>query len=151
MKVSLTEDQPLDEAVKGSLQTYISGLIVPQKVELAAKGNAEVRSILSRDPNRMVARAVISSPKLSETDVMAYASSSQTNDEVLRAIAENRQWMSKRQLMTALVSNPRTPPQVSLRFLGTFSVSELNILSRNRNISPVVRREVKRILIAKRS
>jgi hypothetical protein len=149
LKVSLVEDQPLDDAVKGSLQSYVSGLNIPQKVELAGKGNKEVRTILSRDPNRMVARAVINSPKLSEADVMAYAASTQTNDDVLRAIAENRVWMTNRKLVGAVVNNPRTPPQVSIRFLGGFATSELAILCRNRNVSLIVRREAKRIIGAR--
>ena len=88
IKVSLTEDQPVDEGVRGSLQNFISGLAVPQKVELASKGNSEVRQILSRDPNKMVARAVILSPRLSMNDVAVYAASPLTNEEVLRAIGE---------------------------------------------------------------
>jgi hypothetical protein len=149
LKVSLVEDQPLDEGTKGSLQSYIAGLNIPQKVELAGKGNKEVRTILSRDPNRMVARAVISSPKLSDADVMAYAASSQTNDDILRGIAENRLWISNRKLVATLVANPRTPPQVSIRFLSLFSTSELGVITRNRNVPVVVRREAKRIMSAR--
>jgi hypothetical protein len=149
LKVSLVEDQPLDEGTKGSLQNYVSGLNIPQKVELAGKGNKEVRTILSRDPNRMVARAVINSPKLSEADVLAYAASTQTNDDVLRAIADNRTWMTNKKLVNTIVSNPRTPPQVAIRFLGGFATSELGILFRNRNVSVLVRREAKRIMGAR--
>lgn len=149
MKVSLVEDQPLSEGVRGSLQSYVSGLNIPQKVELAGKGNKEVRTILSRDPNRMVARAVIGSPKLSEADVMAYAASSQTNDDILRAIADNRTWMTNRKLVSVVVTNPRTPPQVSIRFLGSFATSELGIICRNRNVPLIVRREAKRIIGAR--
>ena len=149
MKVSLVEDQNLDEGAKGSLQSYLAGLNIPQKVELAGKGNREVRTILSRDPNRMVARAVITSPKMSDADVMAYAASSQTNDEILRAISENRVWMANRKLVAILVANPRTPPQVSIRFLGQFATSELAIINRNRNVPVIVRREAKRIISAR--
>lgn len=149
MKVSLVEDQALDEGTRGSLQSYVAGLNVPQKVELAGKGNAEVRAILSRDPNRMVARAVIGSPKLSEADILAYAGSTQTNDDVLRAIAENRTWMTNRKLVNIIVSNPRTPPGVAIKFLGAFATSELGIIFRNRNISVLVRREAKRIMAAR--
>ncbi len=149
MKVSLVEDQPISDEVKGGLQSYVSGLNIPQKVELAGKGNKEVRTILSRDPNRMVARAVINSPKLSEADVMAYAASTQTNDDVLRTIADNRVWMSNRKLVGIIISNPRTPPQVSIKFLGQFATNELAIIVRNRNISVLVRREAKRIISAR--
>jgi hypothetical protein len=150
VRVSLTEDQPLGDSARGSLQSYISKLTVPQKIEMAGKGNKEVRQILSRDPSSMVARAVVNSPRISESDVIAYAGSAQTNDDVLRAIAENREWSKNLRVKVLLVSNPRTPPAVAMRFLGHLSISELNILSRNKNISMVIRREAKRRVILNR-
>jgi hypothetical protein len=144
---NLTEDGPVDEKARESLQNFIGKQSIPTKVELAAKGNREVRQILSRDPNKLVARAVIESPRLSESDVLDYVSSSLTNDEVLRAIGENREWMSKVRLVMLLVSNPRTPPPVSLRFLPRLSVADLNLLHRNRNIPVLVRREAKRLAV----
>lgn len=150
IKVSLTEDQAINESVRGSLQTYISGLSVPQKVELAMKGNKEVRLILSRDPNMMVSRALMGSPRLSENDVIEFCASSQTNDEILRIISENREYASKPQVIQMLVANPRTPVPVSLRFLGRLKTSDLNNLCRNRGISPVVRREAKRLSVRSR-
>lgn len=150
IKVSLTEDQPVDEGVRGSLQNFISGLAVPQKVELASKGNREVRQILSRDPNKMVARAVILSPRLSGNDVAAYASSPLTNEEILRGIGENKEWMSNPALVKAIVANPRTPVPVAMRHLVHLSHVEQNLLSRNRNIHAVIRREAKRLATRRR-
>ena len=150
IKVSLTEDQPVDEGVRGSLQNFIAGLAVPQKVELAAKGNKEVRQILSRDPNKMVARAVMFSPRLSESDVVSYADSALTNDEVLRVIAENREYMNHHNVLWSVISNPRTPVSAAIRFLLRLNVNELNLISRNRSISSLVRREAKRLAIRRR-
>jgi len=150
IKVSLTEDQGVDEAVRGSLQSYISGLTVPQKVELSVKGNKEVRQILSRDPNKMVSRAVMGSPRLTENDVMSFASSTQTNDEILRIISENREYSSNSHVVLMLVSNPRTPLPVAMRFIGRLSVNELNNLCRNRSISALLRREAKRLAVRTR-
>jgi len=147
IKVSLTEDQAVDEGVRGSLQNFIAGLAVPERVELAAKGNKEVRQILSRDSNKMVARAVMSSPRLSEADVASYAASTLTNDEVLRAIAENREYMNNHTVLWAVLSNPRTPVSMAIRFLARLKVNELNLISRNRSISALVRREAKRLAI----
>lgn len=144
IRVSLTEDQPVNEDIRNNLQAFLAKLPVPQKVELAAKGNREVRSLLSRDPNGMVARAVISSPRLSEMDVMAYAGSPLTNDEILRAISESKTWARNPRLIVLIVSNPRTPAAIAVRFLGHLPVGELKILARNRNISVVVRNEAKR-------
>lgn len=144
VRVSLTEDQPVNEDIRNSLQAFLAKLSVPQKVELAAKGNREVRSLLARDPSSMVARAVLNSPRLSELDVMAYAASPLTNDEILRGITESKNWARNPRVISLIVSNPRTPPAIAVRFLGHLSVNELRILSQNRNIPVVVRNEAKR-------
>jgi hypothetical protein len=150
IKVSLTEDQPVDEDVRGSLQNFIAGLAVPQKVELAAKGNREVRQILSKDQNKMVARAVMSSPRLSDADIVSYAASALTNDEVLRVIAENREYMNNHNVLWSVISNPRSPVSAAMRFLLRLNVNELNLISHNRSISALVRREAKRLAIRRR-
>jgi hypothetical protein len=144
--IALTEDRPIGEEGRRSLQAYIAGLTVPMRVELAAKGNREVRNILSRDTSSMVARAVMQSPRLSEQDILGYVTSSQTHEEILRAIAENRQWTANRQVVSAMVQNPRTPPPVAIRFLRTFQTNELRILMQNRGLSVVVRQEARRLV-----
>lgn len=151
VRVSLTEDQAVNEDIRNNLQAFLAKLSVPQKVELAAKGNREVRSLLSRDPSSMVARAVMNSPRLSELDVLAYAASPLTNEEILRAIAESRTWTKNPRVVVLIVSNPRTPAAVAVRFLGHLPVGELKILARNRNVSVVVRNEAKRrVMLARR-
>lgn len=146
-KISLTEDQPVDEKVRQSLQLYITGLTVPKKVELAIKGNKEVRQILSRDPNKMVARAVFSSPRLSAIDVMEYVHSPLTNEDLLREIGQHREWISNPQFLKAIVANPRTPVPVAMRHLTRLSISDLNLLSKNRSVHALVRREAKRLSV----
>jgi hypothetical protein len=150
MKVSLVEDQDVDDRTLGNMQAYVQSLNVPQKVQLAAKGNKEVRKILSHDTNPMVARAVISSPRISDADVMTYCLSPLTNDDILRHIAANRQWMANRQLVTALVGNPRTPAPISIRLVRELSLNELALIVKNRAISPMVRREAQRLLLERR-
>lgn len=147
--ISLTEERPIGEEGRRSLQAHVAGLTVPMKVELAAKGNREVRNILSRDASSVVARAVIQSPRLTEQDVLSYAASSQTHEDILRGIADNRQWSANRQVVSALVLNPRTPPPTSIRFIRMFQANELRILMQNRGLSAVVRQEARRILAQK--
>ncbi|MGZ8446762.1 MAG: hypothetical protein ACXWWM_03145 [Candidatus Deferrimicrobiaceae bacterium] len=150
IRVSLTKDQPVDDGVRGSLQSYIATLSVPQKIQLAAKGNKEVRLILSRDSSSLVARAVANSPLIAESDVIAYAGSALTNEDILRAIAESREWAKNVRVKLLLVANPRTPPAVAMRFLGHLPVSDLALLSRNRNISMVIRTEAKKRVVQSR-
>lgn len=142
----LTEERTIGEEERSSIASQVSRLSVPGKVELAVKGNREVRRILSRDASSMVARAVISSPKLTEDDIISYAASSLTHEEVLRFIADSRQWTANRQVVNALVQNPRTPPPAAIRFLKSYQTSELRVLSQNRSLSAAVRQEARRLL-----
>ena len=143
---NLTEERPIGEEERSSIATQIARLTVPGKVELAVKGNREVRRILSRDASSMVARAVIASPKLTEDDIVSYAASSLTHEEVLRFIADSRQWTANRQVVNALVLNPRTPPPAAIRFLKSYQTSELRALTQNRSLSAAVRQEARRLL-----
>jgi len=142
----LTKERPIGEEERSSIAAQVAKLSVPEKVELAVKGNREVRRILSRDASSMVARAVIGSPKLTEEDIISYAASSLTHEDVLRFIADSRQWTANRQVVCALVLNPRTPPPAAIRFLKSYQTSELRVLSQNRSLSAVVRQEAKRQL-----
>ncbi len=142
----LTEERRIGEEERSSIAAQVAKLSVPAKVELAVKGNREVRRILSRDASSMVARAVIGSPKLTEDDIITYAASSLTHEDVLRFIADSRQWTANRQVVSALVQNPRTPPPAAIRFLKSYQTSELRVLSQNRSLSAVVRQEAKRLL-----
>jgi hypothetical protein len=144
--VHLTEDHPIGEEARRSLEARVGAMTVPEKVELASKGNREVRKILSRDASSMVARALIGSPKLSEEDIANFAASSQTHEEILRSIADNRQWTANRQIVAAIVQNPKTPPPSAIRFVRTFQTNELRILMHNRGIGLAVRQEAKRLL-----
>jgi hypothetical protein len=142
----LTQERPIGGGERSSIAARVARLSVPAKVELAVKGNREVRRILSQDASSMVARAVTGSPKLTEDDIISYAASSQTHEDVLRFIADNQQWTANRQVVSALVQNPRTPPPAAIRFLKSFQTNELRVLSQNRSLSAVVRQEAKRLL-----
>jgi hypothetical protein len=142
----LIEERPVGEEERSSIAAQVARLSVPEKVELAVKGNREVRRILSRDASSMVARAVIGSPKLTEDDIISYAASSLTHEEVLRFVADSRQWTANRLVVGALVQNPRTPPPCAIRFLKSYQTSELRVLSQNRSLSAAVRQEARRLL-----
>ena len=52
------------------------------KVVTALKGNREERAILIRDPNRIVASAVLGSPRITESEIESFASMKNVSDEI---------------------------------------------------------------------
>src|SRR5688572_12753717 len=66
-------DEGDDEAKKESALNRIMAMNVAQKMALAMKGSREERAILIRDPNKIVGVAVLSSPKLTESEIESIA------------------------------------------------------------------------------
>src|SRR5262249_11552737 len=91
-----TEPEPEkedEEEDQQSVMQRLAAMNVPQKLKRATKGTREERSILIRDSNKMIAAAVLSSPKLTSSEVEAIAKMASVSDEILRIIAMNRAWM----------------------------------------------------------
>src|SRR5687767_11214490 len=62
------EPEEAEELDEGSALQQLSSMTIPQRMKRAMKGTREERAILIRDPNKIVALAVLSSPKMSETE-----------------------------------------------------------------------------------
>ena len=73
-----------------SVTQRLAQMNVPQRLKRATKGTREERAILIRDPNKIIATAVLSSPKLTSSEVEAIAKMANVSDEILRIIAMNR-------------------------------------------------------------
>jgi hypothetical protein len=125
---------PMEETKKLSLTQRVMKMNVAEKIKLATKGNKEARSLLIRDSNKLVAVAVVRSPRITDGEILAIANNRAANEEVLRIIYGNREWTKLYQVKLALVKNPKTPTTVAMKFLGTLRESEVKDLSRNKNV-----------------
>jgi hypothetical protein len=125
---------PLDEGKKMSLSKRILGMNVSEKIKLATKGNKEARGILIRDSNRLVSVAVISSPRITDGEVLAQAQNKICNEDVLRIIYSKREYLRKYAIKLALVKNPKVPQGVSMRLINTLHEHDIKSLSKDRNV-----------------
>jgi hypothetical protein len=133
------EELPEGEEARASTVQKIAALNVAQRMSLAMKGSREERAVLIRDPNKIVGVAVLSSPKLSESEVEAIAKMANVSDEILRMISFSRAWTKSYAIVHALVRNPKTPVALSMNFLQRLNERDLKVLSTNRNIPEVLR------------
>jgi hypothetical protein len=118
----------------------IAKLGVAQRVQLAMKGGREDRFILVRDASKVVAAAVLESPKLTESEVEVFASLRNVHEVVPRTIASKRKFMKRYGVVKALASNPRTPMEISLTLLGHLMVNDLKVLGSNRSVGENIRK-----------
>jgi hypothetical protein len=129
------EDQP----EHASALNKIRAMNVAQRIGVAMKGTREERAILIRDPNKIVAVAVLSSPKITDGEVEAIARMANVSEEILRMIAQTRGWMKNYAVIVALARNPKTPIALSMNLLPRLNDRDLRMLSSDRNIPDVLR------------
>jgi hypothetical protein len=139
-------DDELTKVDRETLIQKISHMSSVEKIKAALTGNLETRMILVRDPNKVVSRAVLQSPKLSETEIENYAASKSVAEEVLRLIAMNRKFMKLYVVVRALVNNPRAPIDITLPLVIRLNDRDLKTLTFNRNVPDVIRTMAMKII-----
>jgi len=132
------EAEPDDERRKTLLQR-LAKMNVAQRVKFAVMGGSEARRTLIRDSNKVVQRAVLQSPRLTDQEVEAFAAMSSLTDEILRLIAGNRKFRKKYTVVRNLLNNPKTPIDVSLHLLPMINAIDLKKLAGNKNIPETLR------------
>jgi len=122
-----------------TLMQRIGRMSAAEKIKTALTGNQEERLLLIRDSNKIVARAVLQSPKVSDQEIENIASMTSVTEEVLRLIATSRKFMKSYAVMRQLVNNPRSPIDVTLRMLNRMNERDLKGLMLNKNVAEVLR------------
>lgn len=112
----------------------LSSLPVLDRIKLAMKGTREQRATLVRDSNKLVAAAVLSSPKLTDAEVEQFTKMGNVSEDVLRVIGHNRAWLKNYGVMLGLCKHPKTPPAVSMQLIARLTEKDQKMLMIDRNI-----------------
>jgi hypothetical protein len=132
-------DNPENEK-RGSVLQKINKLDIKGRIQLAMKGSKEERSILVRDGTKIVAIAVLDSPKISDGEVEKIASQKNVLEAVLRAIPLKRRFMKNYAVVRNLVFNPRTPLDLSLGLMKNLLTADLRNLMGNKEVADTIRK-----------
>jgi hypothetical protein len=145
-------DEPLLQPLDGDLEALLAGgsneaetakrledMTVPEKVKAAMKGSREMRATLVRDPNKLVARAVLSSPRLTDTEIEAFAKMQNVSEDVLRVIGTTRAWVKNYNVALALVRNAKCPVALSMTLLPRLVERDVKVVSQDRNVPEPLR------------
>ncbi len=135
----LAEEAEPDPVRRQTLLQQVSKMNVSQRVQFAMKGSGEARRTLIRDSNKVVQRAVLQSPRLTDQEVEAYANMTNLTDEILRLIATNRNFRKNYAVVRNLMNNPKTPLDVTLHMLPMLNVIDLKKLTSNKNVPETLR------------
>jgi len=130
---------PQDEQ-RGSVLQKIARLDIKGRIQLAMKGTKEERSLLIRDGTKIVALAVLDSPKITDGEVEKFATQKNVLEAVLRAIPMKRRFAKHYAIVRNLVFNPRTPLDVSLGLMKNMLTADLRNLAGNKEVAETVRK-----------
>jgi hypothetical protein len=152
---SKAEEEYIEEIAGGdpeklTLYQKISRLTVSGKVKVALLGKREERGLLIRDSNRLVAVAVMCSPKLTETEVEIFSQLRSVPDEVLRLIGTSQMFTKNYRICLNLIKNPKAPSRVTLPLMNRLTTMDLKLLLRERSIPAPIIQQAKR-MISKRT
>lgn len=155
---SESDDTPLleveEEAARPEEETadprVLSTLPIMRRMKLAVKGTREQRAQLIRDSSKLVAAAVLSSPKLTEAEVESFAKMANLSEDVLRIIAANRGWMKNYGVVVGLSRNPKTPPAISMRLLPRLNERDMKLLTSDRNVPESLRLAARKYMFKER-
>ena len=123
---------------------------IAEKIKMALSGDKEWRAILVKDSNKLVSSGVIRNPRITESEVLGLVKVGIQNDEIMRLICANKEWIKSYQMRKALIESSRTPVQNAMRYLGTMTEKDVAHFAKSKNISSVISTLAKRLLLNKK-
>ena len=114
---AMEENDELDEESEEFRSKYqlAMKMDISEKMKVALVGDKEWRTLMIKDSNRLVSTSVIKNPRISEAEILAIVSTAIQNDEIMRMICANKEWVKNYQIRKALVMNCKTPLPAALR------------------------------------
>src|SRR5262245_404858 len=154
----LLDASPADDAApadededRDTASQRLAKMTFSERLKEGVKGSRAMRAILIRDPNKMIASSVLSSPKLAEPEVEAFAKMQNVSEDVLRIIGSNRAWMKNYGIVHSLTKNAKCPLTLSMNLMQRLHDRDLAQLSVDRNVPEPLRIAARKKVVAKQS
>jgi hypothetical protein len=147
LETVIAEEDKVVEVTKANVP--INELSIPGKIRMATLGNAFARAILIRDSNKQVALAAIRSPGVTDNEAVKFSANRALADDVVRVIANTKEWTKLYQVKVNLLNNPKCPLPVAMRFLPFLQPKDLRNISRSKGIPSALVAQAKKLLSTK--
>jgi hypothetical protein len=116
-------------------------------IHRARHGNRDERMQIMRGTNRSLHHYVLQNPGLKLDEVATIARMATLSPDLLKAIADRREWAQRPEVALALVRNPRTPVPLAIRMLDFISPGDLRRLAKGTSLRmPVLQAARKKVI-----
>jgi hypothetical protein len=120
------------------VRRMINEMEMPDRIKTAMFGNSVCRAILITDPSKMIQLMVLKNPKLGASEVEDFVKNPNMGEAVLRAIGDSRDFTKGYSVKYYLVTNPRTPGDVALKWMRFLNINDLKKISKSKNVPQLV-------------
>jgi len=120
-----------------------------EKIKLALKGNKSARSLLIKDPNKQVALSVLKNPRITEEEIETLVKNKTTPEHLIREITRNRNLMKNYNILKSILMHPKTPLEISMKYVNNLYMKDIEILSKSREIPAALKNQATRLYLTK--
>lgn len=133
-------EQFIDAAGRDGLSKYQIALElkVAEKIKLGFTGDKEWRSLMIKQPNKLIQGAVLKNPRITDGEVLMVANNKSSSEDLVRAILINKDWMKNYDIKKALATHPKTPLAKAIRLVPTLTTKDIKQLAKSRQVSTIV-------------
>ena len=117
------------------------------KIQMALHGNRDQRNAILRDTNRTLHPYVLKNPQISIEDILAIVKNAQSSPELLKQVADRREWFQRPQVALALAHNPKSPPEVAVRALEYAPIDAVRQMAKGNGVLPHVAQAARKKVI----
>jgi hypothetical protein len=144
---SQDDEEPVDEEGEGFLSKYqlAQQMSIAEKIKTALMGDKEWRGLLIKDSNKLVSSAIMKNPRITEPEVLTICKGVVQNDNIIRLVCANKEWVKNYQIRKALVTNSKTPLAKAIRYLSTLTDKDIASLAKSKNVASVISTQAKRL------
>lgn len=135
-----------DDEEEDEKPVMIKDMSIPQKIKLAMFGNKAARGALLREPNRMIQLFVLDNPRITDGELTDIAKNSQVDEQVLRTLASNSQWMKSYSMKLTVCLNPKVPLDISLKWFKFLTDKDLQNIARSKMVPSVLATQARKLL-----
>jgi hypothetical protein len=134
----IPEDAAVKEEPSSDIRNLIAKMSLPQKIKAGLFGAAVARGLLIRDSNKVVQAIVLKNPRITPVEIEDFAKNPYLSEFVLRTIGNNPQWMKSYSVKSYLVTNPKTPADLSLRWIKFLNASDVKKIAKSKSVPQVL-------------
>jgi hypothetical protein len=139
----------LEADTRESLANRIRKMKIVNQMRLGLKGNLEARNILIKSGNKLIQECVLRNPRITIDEVLKLSKDKSAREELIRTIADHREWTKSYTVVHTLCWNPKTPMQRASRFLNRLNVKDLISISRSKQVPGLLAVQARKLVSQK--